>query len=156
MFASLAFGGVIFAAVMQGRALEIAGKQQLQQSFEPLFFHLLELHREVSATRFRLSARTVKPTMLTPSSANTSVDFGRAIKLLRREVRMKVSGVSASAANKAKLRLATGQIYMIFYEFNQDELGPHFRSLYHVFKLIEKSAFDEATKIKYANCGGLI
>jgi Putative phage abortive infection protein len=153
LFAALAFAGVAVAAVIQSRTLQIAIKQQQQQSFEPLFFHLLQLNREVSAPRFPLSGRIDKKSRSFegPNGIEASVAFSRAMTLLRRALRMKSIGLLPDPNGKSRLKLTCSMLYIGFYESNQDELGPHFRSLYQVFKLIDTSVFDEDTKVKYAN-----
>lgn len=150
LFAALAFGGVVFAAVIQNKTLELSRRQFVQQTFEPLFFQLLELHREVSVTQFKLMDRISSGGRKLPARAG-QVEFQRAIYLLRRTIRLKAVGFSDDSSGSVALQAIANQIYSAFYEVNQDELGPHFRSLYHVFKLIDTSQFDGETKIKYAN-----
>jgi|GEM_PF-1511108 len=153
LFAALAFSGVAIAAIMQARSLRLAREQQIQQSFEPLFFHLLELHRVVAAPKTKLRSRLqYKERALSSSeSAEHAVDFSRAMTVLRRALRMKAVGLGNSDNRGQILCSLCSQYYQYFYDENQDELGPHFRTLFHIFKLIDSASFDLKSKFKYAN-----
>lgn len=41
--------------------------------------------------------------------------------------------------------------YLELYEANEDVLGPYFRTMYHIFKLIDKSGLEESERCIYAN-----
>ena len=153
LFAALAFVGVAIAAVIQGKTLQISLNQQRQQSFEPLFFHLLDLHRNVAVPHVPLMGRFDKKqkAVRTEGGVEPSVGFTRAMKILRYALRRMAVALQMDANGRAKLKQACNAYYTTFYDANQDELGPHFRSLYQVFKLIDNSAFEEHMKIRYAN-----
>lgn len=152
LFAAFAFAGVLFAAVVQTRTLHVTAKQQSQQAFEPLFFHLLELHREVFASTLTpppLSTRN--SASLAPQKSGGPIKFGRAVMRMRRQISILATNVPRDTSGNEELARRVGRFYESVYRTNQDELGPHFRSLYHIFKLIDQSQFPEDVRVKYAN-----
>lgn len=153
LFAALAFSGVAAATFMQARSLQISREQQKQQSFEPLFFQLLNLHKEVAAPRFRLRGELTKRARQTSQrdGEESGHDFQRAMAIFRRALRMKIGNVQDIDQRKQRLQKYCSSFYDVFYAVNQNELGPHFRTLFQVFKLIEHSNFDAKSKIRYAN-----
>lgn len=150
LFAALAFAGIAGASLMQARTLEITARQHRQQSFEPLFFHLLELHRNVSAKKLTWSSQPAGG-LIVGSGPTHSVDIARAVHLLRRDIRMKTVGFTGTAADRQQLAKIASELYLRLYVVNQDELGPHFRSLFHIFKLIDGSSFSKGEKVRYSN-----
>lgn len=153
LFAALAFVGVAVAAVMQARSLQLAHEQQRQQSFEPLFFHLLSLHQSVSVTKFKMRSRIVPNAKAVVAADGTEqmVEFARTMAVLRRFLGLKTFGLKNKIDRSELMTIECRKYYEFFYSHNQDELGPHFRTLFQVFKLIDASAFDVEAKIKYAN-----
>jgi len=154
LFGALALSGVAAATILQARSLQLARAQQLQQAFEPLFFHLLNLHKEVAATKFKLRTRIIKSsTSISKKDSlnDDGVEFSRAILIIRRGIRMKIGGLVDMGNKTDKLLECCKIYYEDFYKTNQNEIGPHFRTLFHIFKLIDNSSFDNETKIRYAN-----
>ena len=153
LFAALAFAGVAIAAAMQAKSLKLAHEQHLQQSFEPLFFRLLELHASVAAPKFKLRSRIDRRSkgVVSSDGIESPVDFSRAMAIFRRALRIASVRYKFSPNRGDRLAEDCLRIYDIFYEQNENELGPHFRSLYHIFKLIDDSELGGVKKIRYAN-----
>lgn len=141
LFAAFAFAGVGVAAFFQYRSLKISEHQRTQQSFEPLFFHLLELHRQV-ATGMQLtsgSEQIAYPINIATNVYRDAIMYSTAIWMADSEL--------TDSDRAAKI----GLMYDKYYLLNEEALGPYFRSLYHIFKLIDRSEFDEPEKVEYAN-----
>lgn len=143
-FSGLAFGGVIYAIILQKRELELQRKelkdtrevlkdqkQQLEaqnttlkkQNFENTFFQLLRLHDEVTnSTECKVESRTFN---------------GRAcfrIFYNRFSTQYKTFN-PANQTEKKRISLA----YLKLYEEYQNEVSRYFRNLYAIFKFLESS-----------------
>jgi hypothetical protein len=124
LFAAFAFVGVAAAAYMQHQTLQLANAQHAIDSFEPLFFKLIDRVRppEAIAQIAETLRRTSTQTRMHPSTSNQET-----------------------------LLSQLKQDYAIWYEADESKLGPYYRSLYHVYKLIWLSPLDETRKVQYAN-----
>lgn len=143
LFAALAFVGVGVSVFYQHRALRISQSQQTQQSFEPLFFHLLDLQRKVAS-----DARVVVPHAWS-THVDNHVTLDAAGKLLRTQILDRWAAIVESRG-KDRIRLLSVD-YDLLYTWNEAVLGPYFRSMYHVYALIDRALFDQAEKDQYAS-----
>lgn len=144
LFSALAFAGVAIAAYMQRQELDLAHEQHTRQTFEPLFFQLLTLHKSISEG-VRLQVNADWPWPDSPFDRK----IADASKALRAEIlRHWISVVAAQEDERRRLLLVS---FDDLYARNEDELGPYFRSLYHIFKLVHESGLSKKDRIKYAN-----
>jgi hypothetical protein len=144
LFAALAFSGVAVAAYMQRQELDLAHEQHTRQTFEPLFFQLLTLHKSISeGVRLRINADW--PWEDSPFDRRIS----DASKTLRNEILHHWMAIVAAQEDERRRLLLVS--FDDLYSRNEDELGPYFRSLYHIFKLVHESGLSEKDRIKYAN-----
>jgi hypothetical protein len=133
LFAAFAFVGVAIAAYFQFQSYELLRRQHARESFEPLFFRLLEATGE----------HAPKPKALR-SIMGEHMDMQDALKELHLDIEQRIKqGAVLIAMVRAR--------YGLFYDRNQDVLGPWFRSLYHVFKLIDRSGLSRDERVEYAN-----
>lgn len=146
LFAAFAFAGVAIAAFYQYQTFQLLEhqhrleeRQRLQQSFEPLFFRLLELNQQRQLTRLR--NRNDDPNGLSDAVEDLAAQFDQT------EQRAWLG----SNNDAVELKRYIDGIYRPFYERNEQALGPYFRSLYHLFKRIDQSALPEEQLIEYAN-----
>jgi hypothetical protein len=142
LFAALAFAGVAVAAYLQGKALKLAHEQHARQAFEPLFFQLLNLHKTISET-ITLTIPHSWPVI--PQQYNIDQATGH----LHRQIIARWGAIVIAEQVQRKALIL--QPYEEFYILNEDELGPYFRSLYHIFKLVHQSGLDAATRVTYSN-----
>ena len=163
LFSALAFVGVAIAAYLQreqlidaraaaGAANEEAkaartqlDTQYARQAFEPLFFKLLELlHQRTETMQLRALFNRA------PNGAYATHDFRQALNILRDEMTRSMSiTVSPDTPSGWVDRLVDK--YTQFYLLNEGQLGPYFRTLYRVLKLIHNAGLSEAEKVEYAN-----
>lgn len=153
LFAALAFGVVAVAAYFQLHTWRLAERQHTQQSFEPLFFQLVQLHRDVAKemtlrVTMIVSDNVIESPAVAAIVRTGSCSFHNAIEGLRRGI-TKETNWNAEDGCRRELQ----EIYGELYDLNEDVLGPYFRSLYHVFKLIDQSALSLDEKVRYANIG---
>jgi hypothetical protein len=151
LFAALAFAGVAIAAFSQHKTWQLAERQHTQQAFEPLFFQLVTLHRE-HATELPLFLSPRVESSIEPEfgviylKGKSFRAFDEAMEGLRGAISKTVNW-GTDDGGRGQLT----QIYSDLYDLNEETLGPYFRSLYHVFKLIDQSALSEEDQIRYAN-----
>jgi hypothetical protein len=150
MFAALAFAGVAFAAYYQHLSLQLLVDESkrvelrhARTSFEPLFFQLISRYHVPEYLLFQPFGSLDMP---------NAIPFPDAIQQVRRHLQ------KMNLFEKAVTKLAVGEEltpllepYLKLYRMNEGVLGPFWRSLYHVFKLIERSDLDEHSKVDYAN-----
>lgn len=144
LFAGLAFAGVAIAAWLQRgtlqsqhRQLTAAHQQQRLAEFEPLFFQLVALFRDLQGRAVvRLNSGTY------PLDSN---EVDEAVKAMAK-IGLRGDGMDQAGAER-ELRAA----YQSFYGMNEQTLGPLFRTLYHAFRLVAESGLDERQKVRYAN-----
>lgn len=133
-FAALAFVGVAAAAYLQHRTFLVIEQQRKQEGFEPLFFQLISLNR------------TLVPDLIESMTFNQWV-----LRLLVKfEGQAWVQTVDASTPTEQVIRHISDFYYEPYYE-GEENLGPYFRSLYHVFKLIDSSGLPKEKRIEYAD-----
>lgn len=139
LFAAFAFAGVALAAFyqhetwkLQAEETQMARTEHIQQSFEPLFFKLLE--------RFELTN--------VQASKVFAQNFDWVVEESYRKYR------SSGAENDPRGSQPRPEVLAAFLGVASDErvtLGPYFRSLFQIFKFISKSNLTPAQKILYAN-----
>lgn len=161
LFAGFAFAGVGVAAYFQKKAmdtqrteLEITKDQQQRNAFEPLFFQLLQLHL---AEEKRLELRGPdgwdwlnSMSMTLDESVRNMLPFNEALHALRLYSENWATPWDERAADDV-LRKSFSGIYLELYKVNENTLGPYFRTLYHLLKLIHTSELGEQEEIKYSN-----
>jgi hypothetical protein len=130
LFAAYAFVGVAIAAYFQQKTFLQIEEQQRQASFEPLFFKLLELNRSLTPGQRQLTEFINE---LYNSIAGD--DF---------------VGKSATWTDEELFHTIVFA-YRVFYQRYDAILGPYFRTLYHVFKLIDRSRLPKSQRVEYAN-----
>ena len=158
LFTALAFAGVIWTAVLQRKELQ-AQREELQQTrevlreqsdalsqqaFDSIFFELLRLCRETSEKimakvdgKFtghsgELALMDLDARLYDEVAVRSSSWYEKEIQLIKQEIET----------------LYSDQIY----KPNEQWLGPYFRSLYHLFKLIDRRRdISEEKKVEYAN-----
>ena len=142
LFAALAFLGVAIGAYYQNKTWRISERQHIQQSFEPLFFQLISLHRDIAREVLHLEAPVgwASPAgglSLAGAAEGTKGDISNAWG----EIVLN---------HKANIHLVHDG-YDELYSLNEGVLGPYFRSLYHVFSLIDRAGLAATEKRQYAN-----
>jgi hypothetical protein len=149
LFSGLAFGGVIYAVLLQRQELklqrdelqltrhELAGqKEQMQaqnetlkkQNFENTFFQLLRLHNDI-----------VNAIDLRNESTGAVTSAGRdCFRIFYERFRKRWDkGIATDAGNNDLDRI--NKTYLAFYEGLEAELGHYFRSLYNIMKFVDGS-----------------
>lgn len=139
LFAAYAFAGVAVAAWFQRQTYQVAEAQLRQQAFEPLFFHLLELTRAISPQRLVHPGIRGEPSVELSEFASYLQE--RIFPLLPRMIKQ----------DQPQNSDLCDQQFAPLYLANEDALGPYFRSLYHVFKLIQRSNLPMADKLRYGS-----
>jgi hypothetical protein len=145
LFAAFAFAGVAIAAYYQhlswqllSAAADDSKARAVRESFEPLFFQLLQLHRAIAVDL-----------QLRFHGGHRSVDLDYAAGKLRDDLAQRWGGI-IGAKEPARRELICA-FYEVTYLLNEAQLGPYFRSLYHVFALVDRSALDGKSKAQYAS-----
>jgi len=148
LFAGLAFSFVAIAAWFQRRTLlaqyvqiKAAREQQRLAEFEPLFFQLISLFRDL-----RSQAVDVK---YPNSGTHDGTLSGLGVTGYVRSIAVQVLGGDLTTV--ADMAKAIDKAYSDFYQQNEQILGPMFRTLYHVFRLVSQSGLDEKHQVRYAN-----
>jgi len=144
LFAALAFMGVGIGAYYQNKTWRISERQHVQQSFEPLFFQLVALHRDI--------ARDLE--LRTPDAWPNTLRFGRGYTL--EEAVGHLRSMLGHAWTLVNTDQVTGRLYATqdfnrLYAANEAQLGTYFRSLYHVFALIDRSGLEVDDKKQFAS-----
>lgn len=157
LFSGLAFGGVIYAILLQRKELilqrreleltrgELRGqKEQMQaqnvtlkkQNFESTFFQLLRLHNDITNN-------------IDLVDANNKITKGRDCfrVFYERFRKMWCKGKPEHQGGTENERI--NNTYLAFYQSHQSEFGHYFRSLYNIIKLIDNSEL--ADKRLYTN-----
>jgi hypothetical protein len=139
LFAAFAFAGVALAAFyqyetwkLQAEETQLARTEHAQQSFEPLFFKLLE----------RLEA---------VSQPAREIFTSRWVYVVEEAYRLYRTTGAENQTTMHRMPPTLLQTYTEMYEQHQLTLGPYFRSLYHIFKFISNSNLRADEKVLYAN-----
>jgi len=139
LFAAFAFAGVALAAFyqyetwkLQVEETQMARAEHIQQSFEPLFFKLLERFESVNEQARRAFDRNWEYVVNQGYRAYRST--GAENDPLGSEPRREVLAA-----------------FVEVYEEAHSTFGPYFRSLYQIFKFISNSKLTQDQKILYAN-----
>lgn len=141
LFAAFAFVGVALAAYYQHKAFKLQAEQHVRQSFEPLFFQLLQAHR-APATLIAVNARA------TPDSTYA---LSACMKVTRAAMDEAIfNSQRGDPTSPPPLHVVT-RLYRAFYSANDGELAPYFRKLYHLFKFIAHGDLRWDEKVRYAN-----
>jgi len=151
LFSGLAFGGVIFAILLQRKELKLQRKEleltrgELQgqkeqmkaqnvtlkkQNFEATFFQLLRLQNDITND-------------IDLVDANNKTTKGRDCFRVFYERFKKSWGKSKPDHQGASEIERINKTYLAFYEAYQSEFGHYFRSLYNIIKLIENSELED-------------
>ena len=141
LFAAFAFVGVALAAYYQHKTFKLQAEQHVRQSFEPLFFQLLQAHR-APATLIAVNARAA------PDSMYALPDCMNAMRAAMNEAFL---NSQRSDPTPPPLLHVVTRLYRAFYSANDGELAPYFRKLYHLFKFIAHSDLRWDDKVRYAN-----
>lgn len=151
LFAAFAFAGVAVAAFFQYRT-NVLQKQGLTiTSFEPLFFHLLELHQE-TYSRLDLDFTPFRKIAMFQYHAYGGAAAASALRTTIRMGHFKPLGHRARGEGFQREDFSPLlQLFDDFYISNEDQLGPYYRTFYHVFNLIDLSELPSAIKVRYAN-----
>lgn len=149
LFAAFAFAGVAVAAYYQHLSLNLlsaeaqrATERHARESFEPLFFKLLE--------------RVSRPSNVAPPPQESGTllagddAFGTSVEVLRRQF-IKSPWFLATLMEPEQTVIPFPDYYERLYVFNEHLLGPYFRAQYHVFKLIDRAQVSVEDKVEYAN-----
>ena len=154
LFAAFAFVGVAIAAYYQHRTWELQTSEEArnreahaQQAFEPLFFKLLD--RVKRPERLLIAAAVER--QMKASWGGSHVSFSAAVDILRQAMATTTEYARAIEKSNATVANAVVDLYRATYQTNQAALGPYFRSLYHVFKLISNSTLEPEKQVAYAN-----
>lgn len=142
LFAAFAFVGVAIAAYYQHKTFVLQREQNVRQAFEPLFFKLLEEHTYPS---------TLVPEFLPSKALIPKKEFSECVGDLRAHL---VTIAEAALKEVPPRQLAWdlfSEAYETFYAENESTLGPYFRKLFHIFKLIARSDLHWDEKVQYAN-----
>jgi hypothetical protein len=117
-----------------------------QQAFDSVFFNLLERFSEV-----RDSVEQERSELVTdraqPTSRFVTVSGRAAFNELCQSL---VSALRATPDPNNRL-LFIQTTFDTIYRLSESELGPYFRTLYHIFKYIHNSSLTPQQKIDYAN-----
>jgi hypothetical protein len=157
LFSGLAFVGVIYAILLQGKELKLQRKelrytrqelkgQKLQlekqsatlkkQNFENTFFELLRLHNDITNSIDLVDAEN----KITKGRDCFKVFYTRFKTLWGRTKRQYGESDELDRINKT---------YLAFYDEHQSELGHYFRSMYNIVKFVDNSDVDN--KSLYTN-----
>lgn len=154
LFAALALAGVLWAGILQRRALldaraayELERRSVVRQQFETTFFHLVTLLREVGQDTQAVPSRRVTSN---PMLQDIPVDFRQ------------VADVLFSAVRTARSSISHQQLIQELIEHYDSEvqatcasaLGRYFRALHQTLALIDSQpadCLDEKDKVRYAN-----
>lgn len=110
-----------------------------RQTFESMFFQMLRLNRELHASIRNPWSGAIGSEAMTGLAGRCAECASVAVG------RLPIGGATA-------VREELGRHYdRTVYERCEPTLGPYFRQLYHLFKLIDELDDDEATRHKYAN-----
>lgn len=153
LFAAWAFAGVAAAAYFQHRALaqseelvKLQADQAARQGLEPLLFHLIELNRQLAPASLHINLK------------DDALPFTRAVDSIVGQIRrqdwyQEVVDLTRPLTSEETAKVVTGlrEYFNPIYRINEERLGPYFRSLYHVFKLIHTSGLPLARRVEYAN-----
>lgn len=157
LFTAWAFAGVVWAGLLQRRDLglqakeladtrEVLKKQQevmdaqqravARQQFEASFFQLLQLSRTV----------TIEIGQLVTHARGAGALEGFA------DYMVNVASRGDAPASAAQEMEGLRQVYDSIYQPHESDLGPYFRTLYHVYKLIDTApGLNEDEKFEYGN-----
>lgn len=144
LFAAFAFVGVAFAAYYQHKTFKLQAEQSVRQSFEPLFFKLLDAHKppEVLIPKFDMHET---------SASDETVDTSTCMDRLRDRLNFHYDFIRRSTPDSSLDWSWSESIYDSFYQANDRILAPYFRKLYHLFKFIATSDLSWGEKVRYAN-----
>ena len=156
LFAGLAFAFVALAAYFQRQTmlsqkeeLEAAKAQGVLQAFEPLFFQLIELFRDL---RQDVQVSAPHTTFVVGCDGPLeSPDVEQYIRRIAQEARLRFVRGDGTAQARAEALALIQHSYEELHQRNEGALGPMFRTLYHAIRLIGDSKLPAATQVRYAN-----
>jgi hypothetical protein len=132
----------------QSKILEKQSATMAQQAFDSVFFNLLE--------RFSQVRDSVK----IDGHVNQPIGEGSFVEVvipitgpaaLSRMMADDVFSLAGTDLYLTNRRSYLQAIFMVMYNRYESELGPYFRTLYHIFKFVHNGALTPQQKINYAN-----
>jgi hypothetical protein len=145
LFAALAFVGVAFAAYFQNaqlsdvrRQTRLAEEGHIKQSFEPLFFQLLSVYRDLAENLHLIYPHPLHQQQ-TVGPLPVVCDHIRSEMALRWGIYIQTDDVGF-----------VSQPYEDTYTTNEEKLGPYFRTMYHLFRLIDESGLPESDRYRFS------
>lgn len=162
-------GFLILVVTLLQQREQINDQQEMsaQQTFETTFFQLLHRFSEVVGDlRYEYSLRSMtmfptqaKPSMFIPLGVGSNA--GLEVTVTKAEGRVAIRAMFEHGFKPVFKKVAAGEgithrqrcvtANRMFYRETEHELGIFFRTFYHVMKFIDTSAFNFATKVRYAN-----
>jgi hypothetical protein len=123
-------------ATQQYATLEKQSATMAQQAFDSAFFNLLE---RFSRVRDSVQCASVK---------GPSPEGRRAFLHIYNQLTVAVGRERSQPKRLEQLQ----QAFILFYENHESDIGPYFRTLYHIFKFVHQaSQLTEQQKVNYAN-----
>ena len=132
----------------QQEQFRLQQENMTRQSFENLFFQLLNLQSKV-ASEFQVTLETAHTGV-----ASFKPLYGRLKENLTLaaladfDLKNKAKGINPSPETQRDFAIAQ---YLAFYKPFHAELGHYFRNLYHIFKFIKSSEFQHAEQRRYSS-----
>jgi Putative phage abortive infection protein len=128
-----------------------------QQAFDSVFFGLLERFSQVRDGMTYTYTKTVSlPELSMSASIETGKDarraFHSALEPMKKAYVARADGEARGVAvNPANYKDFVVLVFDKVYEAKEPEFGPYFRTLYHIFKFIERGYLSDEQKKVYAS-----
>jgi len=124
-------------------------KTMAQQAFDSVFFSLLE---RFSAVRDSVSIVLKRETFGTGLSVRTYEDYTLTGRRAFQEFYEQMTRLYLNLHHSDKDRLVfVRNIFINHYQTIESELGPYFRTLYRIYKFVDRANLTEIEKREYAN-----
>ena len=132
----------------QQEQFRLQQESMTRQSFENLFFQLLNLQSKV-ASEFQVTLGTAYTGVagFKPLYGRLKEGFTHAA-LADFDLKNKAKGINPSVETRREFAI---QQYLAFYQPFHAELGHYFRNLYHIFKFIKSSDFEHKEQRRYSS-----
>ncbi|MBV7469124.1 putative phage abortive infection protein [Aeromonas sp. sif0611] len=122
-----------------------------KQSFENSLFQLMSFNNELIQSLTIENRRNQYDFKNNQTKTIIEVTTGRQVFLLfYNELNLKFEQMSNRPMNRDKL-ITPSDVYLDFFEGNEDKLGSYFQGLYQTLKLIDESSYDAVVKKKYVD-----
>lgn len=150
-FTALAFGFVAWNAMLQRSTVD-AQWAALEAQERELVDTRSVLARQAFETTFFQMIRTVRELQDGLVDTRTGLKGADAVSRFAEQSLSAIGGGIIAPGDGEAKRKAIGEKYVnLVYLGNEASLGPYFRTLYHVFKLIDRQGFEEAVARDYSN-----